>query len=111
MAGKRHTEEAKAKISAAHKGRRKPRNQPLSPEHRARISAALTGRTLSDAHRAALAAAQRGKTASAQTRARMSASQRRRRALEGSGAGRLDSRLEQVEKPIGAAERPRAVGR
>src|SRR5262249_8335664 len=40
MAGKRHTEEAKAKIGAAHKGRPKPRKKPPTPEHRPPIPAA-----------------------------------------------------------------------
>jgi hypothetical protein len=103
--GHQHTEEAKAKIGAAHKGLRKARKQPVSPEHWARIAAALTGRPLSAEHRAAIAAGLTGKTIPAETRARMSASQKRRRARETSGAGRLDGRPEQVEKAIGAAPR------
>jgi hypothetical protein len=106
MLGKRLSEEAKAKISAAHKGRRKPRKKPVSPEHRAKIAASLTGRTLSAEHRAAIAAALTGKTIPAEGRAKMSASQRRRRALEASGADRLDIGPEQVGKAVGATERP-----
>jgi len=86
FAGRRHSPETKAKISAAHKGRRKPRARPLSPEHRAKISAALTGRSLSAEHLAAMAEALTGKTVSAETRAKKSASQRRRRAFEAAAA-------------------------
>jgi hypothetical protein len=57
----------------------------MTPEHRAKIAAALTGRTLSDEHRAAMAAALRGRVMSAEARAKMSASQRRRRACEATG--------------------------
>jgi hypothetical protein len=103
--GHQHTEEAKAKIGAAHKGLRKPRKKPVSPQHRARIAAALTGRPLSAEHRAAIAAALTGKTIPAETRARMAASQRRRRSLEASGTGPLDSRPEQFERAVGPAPR------
>jgi hypothetical protein len=54
----------------------------MTPEHGAKIAAALTGRTLSDDHRAATAAALQGRVMSAEARAKMSASQRRRRARE-----------------------------
>lgn len=50
--------EARAKISAAHKGRR---NGPPSAEVRAKIADALRGRPLSAEHRAKLAAAKLGR--------------------------------------------------
>jgi hypothetical protein len=81
----------RTKMSAAKKGRTSPfKGKPLSPEHRANISAALKGKTLSAEtrakmsaarkgrpltaeHRAKLSAARKGKTLSAETRAKMSA--------------------------------------
>jgi group I intron endonuclease len=47
----KHSEETKAKMSAAHK------DKPKTAEHRAKIAAAITGRKLSDETRAALRAA------------------------------------------------------
>ena len=63
--------ETKAKMSAAKRG--KPR-KPFSIEHRAKISEAGKGRVVSDETRAKLCAAQKGKTLSAETKAKISAS-------------------------------------
>ena len=60
--------EARAKISAANTGRTK------SPETRAKLSAASKGRKLSAEHRAKMSAALTGRTYSAEHRAKMSAS-------------------------------------
>lgn len=56
------------------KGRASPlRGRALSPDHRAKIVAALTGRTVSPETREKIAAAQRGKVISPEARARTSA--------------------------------------
>jgi NUMOD3 motif-containing protein len=55
--------ETRAKISAALKGR------TFSPEHRAKLSAALKGRSFTPEHRAKIGAAFRGKPLSAEHRA------------------------------------------
>lgn len=52
--GRRQTEEAKARISAAKKGR------PLTPEHAAKIGAHMRGRPKSEAHKARMSAARKG---------------------------------------------------
>ena len=65
--GWEHTPETCAKISAAHRGKKK------SPEHRAHLSAARTGKKLSAQHRAHLSAARRGKKHSPQWCASISA--------------------------------------
>jgi hypothetical protein len=52
--GRRHTEEAKARISAANSGRRR------SPEHVARIVAYMSGRPKSEEQRAKMSAARKG---------------------------------------------------
>lgn len=77
------TPETRAKMSAASRGK------TLTPEHRSKIAAALTGKpgyyagkTLSPEHRARIAAAKLGKKPSAAARASMSAGQRRRRERE-----------------------------
>lgn len=73
-----HTDEVRARISAARKGK------PLSPDHRAKLSAAHTGVPLSEAHREAIGRGsanrdykerpgRRGFVFSAETRAKMSA--------------------------------------
>lgn len=68
-----------SKLSAARR-----RGQPLSEEHRRKVSVALMGRTRSPEHRAHLAAAQRGRPKTEETRARISATmQGRRGALHG----------------------------
>ena len=59
--------ETRAKLSAAHKGRTD------SPETRARKSAAQKGHEVSPEARAKIAAAQRGRTHSPETRARIAA--------------------------------------
>ena len=78
--GRHHTPESKAKLSAAHIGRK------LSDEHKASISAAnkgkkvkpevlaaRIGRKLSDEHKAKISAKLKGKKFSAETKAKMSA--------------------------------------
>ena len=70
--GMRHSEGAKKKMSAAHKGRVK------TPEHQAAINASLVGRVLSDEHRAKIAANQTGRMASDETRRKMRESQAKR---------------------------------
>ena len=67
--GMRHSEGAKKKMSAAHKGRVK------TPEHQAAINASLVGRVLSDEHRAKIAANQTGRKATEETRKKMRESQ------------------------------------
>lgn len=78
-----HTDEAKAKISSAHKGR------SLTDEQRARLSAVNLGRTypnrkrpesFSAEHRANLSAALKGVRKSEETRARMREAWKRRKA-------------------------------
>lgn len=67
------TPEIRAKLSAAHKGRK---HGPHTDEHRAKISAANLGRTrgpLTAEIRAKLSAANKGKTIDAETRAKISA--------------------------------------
>ncbi len=70
--GMKHSDEARSKMSAAHKGRKK------SPEHQAAINASLKGRTLSDEHQAKIVANQTGRTASDETRRKMRESQAKR---------------------------------
>lgn len=70
--GVKHSDEARSKMSAAHKGRKK------SPEHQAAINASLKGRTLSDEHRAKIVANQTGRMASDETRRKMRESQAKR---------------------------------
>lgn len=53
--GKNHSEETCLKISAAHKGK------PLSAEHKTKISAANKGKPKSEEHKAKMSAAQKGK--------------------------------------------------
>ena len=67
--GMRHSEGAKKKMSAAHKGRVK------TPEHQAAINASLVGRVLSDEHRAKIAANQTSRKATEETRKKMRESQ------------------------------------
>lgn len=68
--GRPHSEETKAKMSTAHKGRAKP---PVSAETRARMADAQRGkkRVFSDEHRAKLSAAATGRRLSAETRAKI----------------------------------------
>ena len=65
--GKPHNEEHRAKISAANKG--KTHNE----ETRAKMSASRKGRTFTEEHRAKMSASNKGKTHSPETRAKMSA--------------------------------------
>lgn len=68
--GMKHGDEARSKMSAAHKGRKK------SPEHQASIIASLTGRKLSAVCKQKLAATQAGRTHSIETREKMSESRK-----------------------------------
>ena len=68
--GGQPTEEVKAKISAATKGKKK---KPLTEEHRAKISAANKGKVLSEETRANISTANKGKVFSEETRAKISA--------------------------------------
>ena len=66
---------------------RERRRGPLSPETRAKISAALSGRTFSAEHRAKIGAAFKGRTLSPEHRAKISAAKKgRRRGIPGSAA-------------------------
>jgi hypothetical protein len=67
MLGAKHSDAARTKISAAHKGR------ALSIEHRAKISAASKGRALSIEHRAKISAAHKGKKRSEEHSAKIAA--------------------------------------
>jgi hypothetical protein len=68
--------ETRAKLSAAHLGKKR---EPFSPEHGAKIAAAMRGRALSPEHRAKISAAHLGKTISPETRAKLSAALRGRK--------------------------------
>ncbi len=70
MAGRHHTPESKAKMSASQRGKKRP---PRSPETRARMGAAHKGKHLSNAHRKKIGNAHRGKKRSKQTCANISA--------------------------------------
>lgn len=72
--GQKMSEEHKAKISAAQTGKRRG---PMSDEARANLSDALTGRKLSAEHRAKIGTAGVGRTHSEESRQKMSASQRK----------------------------------
>jgi hypothetical protein len=75
--GRTHTAEARAKISAAGKGRvSSKKGIPLSAEQKAKISAANTGRPVSDEHKAKIGAAHKGKTLSAEHIAKISNSKK-----------------------------------
>lgn len=108
MRGKKHTEEARAKTSAAltgrvfsqetlekmrdsHKGKAVPKDvckkigasnsgKALSDEHRAKISVSRMGQTLSDATRAKLSASHMGNPVSEATRQKISAFWKAKRA-------------------------------
>lgn len=92
MLGKKHSDETKAKISAANKGYKrsdeskarmsnatkgKKRNS-LSPEHKAKISAALKDKKKSPEHIAKVSAAIKGRIVSSETRAKISAAMKER---------------------------------
>jgi hypothetical protein len=66
--GKKHTEEAKAKISAAGMGRKCPK----SPEHRKKLSEANKGKKLSSEEKARRAELRKGKVISDETRKKLS---------------------------------------
>lgn len=85
-AGYKMTDEQKAKIGAANRGKKRP---SMSAAHRAAISAAARGRKCprTPEWTAKISAAKRGSVASPETRARMSESQRLRWALRKQGGG------------------------
>lgn len=68
--GKHHSEEARARMSAAKKGKS---HKPRSQETRAKISAVHKGKKVSEETRAKISASEKGKHVSEETRARMSA--------------------------------------
>ncbi|MCT8876664.1 NUMOD3 domain-containing DNA-binding protein [Shewanella xiamenensis] len=91
--GRKHTDEARANMSAAQKGLTKP---PLTSEHRAKISAANKNRTISDETRAKLSAANKGHYVSSETRAKLSAAKQNvsaetRAKIGASSKGRIKS--------------------
>ncbi len=63
--GMKHSDDARKRISDAHKGRKK------SPDHQEAINLALRGRKLSDEHRAKISANQTGRRASDESRKKM----------------------------------------
>jgi hypothetical protein len=66
--GRKHSDESKAKMSAAQKGKKKG---PHSPEHVAKVSAALKGRKLSLEHRTKLSISMKGKKHSPEVKAKI----------------------------------------
>lgn len=68
--GYRHTDEARAKMSATHSGKKR---RPLSEETRRKIGAANTGKVRTEAQRIANGNAKRGKTMSPEAREKISA--------------------------------------
>jgi group I intron endonuclease len=73
MLGHKHTDEARANMSAAGKGR------VLTKEHKANLSAARRGRLLAKEHKANISAALMGHSTPPETRAKISAALKRRR--------------------------------
>jgi hypothetical protein len=71
MLGRKHSEETRAKMSAAHTGK------PKSAEHAAKVGASHKGRKLSANHIEKLSAAHKGKIISPETRAKLAESARR----------------------------------
>jgi group I intron endonuclease len=88
------TDEARQRMRAAQLG---VRRGPHSPEHRAKISAALTGRSQSASARDKLRAVNLGRTHSAETRAKMAEAQRQAHA-------RRRERLTQIAAEVLYAE-------
>jgi group I intron endonuclease len=84
--GHRHSVEARARMSAAHKGRQPVLGRKASAETRAKMSAAASGKTKSAEWRAKIAEGnrrtwsegKRSRTASPETRAKMSAAHKAR---------------------------------
>jgi group I intron endonuclease len=77
--GRKHTDEARARIAAAHRG--KPGTmlgRKFTAEHKAKISKAHTGKKLSDETKAKIGLASRGRYFSPESRAKMRDSQLRR---------------------------------
>jgi len=70
---KKHTPEAKARISSARRGKKRG---PLSPQHRAALSLAHKGKSPSPEHRANLAASQKGKPRNPAAIAKMAATKK-----------------------------------
>lgn len=86
--GNRHSAETKAKLSAAAKGRK------LSEEHKAKIGAAGKGRKQSEETRAKKSSANKGKKRSSETKAKISAA----RKCQGNQANRERAREETPAK-------------
>ena len=85
-AGGKHSEESKAKISAAKKGKTRG---PMSEEQKAKMSAAQKGKKMSEESKAKLSASRKGKTQgpmSEEQKAKMSAAQKGKRHSEESKA-------------------------
>lgn len=89
--GMRHSDEARAKMSAAHAGRQKTdehqqainaalKGRQLSEQCKKKLSAARTGSTHSDETRAKMSNARKGKTASVESRAKIAAAMKQRHA-------------------------------
>ena len=93
--GKHHTDETKAKMSAAKCGRK------LSPETRAKISAAKCGRKFSPETRAKISAANSGRKLSPETRAKISASMPRKREVICLETGEKFPTISQAAKWLG----------
>ena len=73
VVGSTQSDEHKAKLSAALKGKKR---NPLSDETRAKLSAAKQGKPRSDETKAKISAALKGKTCSDETKAKMSAAKK-----------------------------------
>ncbi len=106
--GMKHTDQSRAKNSAAHRGKR------LSADTRNKLSAIGKGRPKSDEHRAKIAAANKGKVVTNETRAKMSkawksrvVSQETRLKLSLSGKGRIHSA--ETKAKIAAANKGKVV--
>lgn len=79
MRGRKLTAEHRAKLGIARTGRKYP-GRTVTPETRAKISAALKGKPKSPEHAANAGAAQRGRPKSPETRAKISATLKQRNA-------------------------------
>lgn len=75
--GRRHTEETKAKLSAAHTGKH---HEPISETHKERLREFATGRTKSAATRAKISAWRKGRKRSPESIAKQAATMRANKA-------------------------------
>lgn len=79
MLGKKLSDEAKAKMSAAKIGKTSPtKGKKLSDEHKAKISAAKIGKKLSDEAKDRMSAAKKGIKHSDEHKAKLSAAQKKK---------------------------------